>query len=115
MKIGYDAKRAFRNNSGLGNYSRMVIGGVWNEVLRIKHPEGKLSTLKNKDIVVKNEESTDAVVLYTPSVKGRHEHYFEEVGGMRSEVGGIEIRVPKGVWRVMPDVWRSVWMGVMAK
>lgn len=34
---------------------------------------------------------------------------------MRYEVGGIEIRVPKGVWRVMPDVWRSVWTGLRAK
>lgn len=28
MKIGFDAKRAFKNRTGLGNYSRMLIGGV---------------------------------------------------------------------------------------
>ena len=28
MKIGFDAKRAFHNNTGLGNYSRFVIGGL---------------------------------------------------------------------------------------
>jgi len=28
MKIGYDAKRAFTNTSGLGNYSRFVIAGM---------------------------------------------------------------------------------------
>ncbi len=28
MKIGYDAKRAFLNNSGLGNYSRLIIESV---------------------------------------------------------------------------------------
>jgi glycosyltransferase involved in cell wall biosynthesis len=28
MKIGYDAKRAFYNNTGLGNYSRWLIKGV---------------------------------------------------------------------------------------
>lgn len=28
MKIGYDAKRAFTNTSGLGNYSRFVISGM---------------------------------------------------------------------------------------
>ena len=28
MKIGYDAKRAFLNNTGLGNYSRWLIGNL---------------------------------------------------------------------------------------
>lgn len=28
MKIGYDAKRAVNNNTGLGNYSRLVIGAI---------------------------------------------------------------------------------------
>ena len=29
MVIGYDAKRAFCNRTGLGNYSRGVIAGVF--------------------------------------------------------------------------------------
>ena len=28
MKIGFDAKRAFHNNTGLGNYSRDLIEGM---------------------------------------------------------------------------------------
>ena len=28
MKIGYDAKRAVNNNTGLGNYSRLVIDAI---------------------------------------------------------------------------------------
>ena len=28
MLVGYDAKRAFRNNTGLGNYSRSLISQV---------------------------------------------------------------------------------------
>ena len=28
MRIGFDAKRAFRNNTGLGNYSRFIINGL---------------------------------------------------------------------------------------
>ena len=28
MKIGFDAKRAFHNNTGLGNYSRFVMEGL---------------------------------------------------------------------------------------
>lgn len=79
MLIGFDAKRAFRNNTGLGNYSRGVIGGVMSYELRVKSEAG-------------------TVVLYTPSVKGRYEHYFE----------GVKIVEPKGVWKVMKSVWRSV-------
>lgn len=82
MKIGYDAKRAFRNNSGLGNYSRMVIAG-------------QLS------------EPTNRCLLYTPSVKGRHEHYFVPSDNLLTVA-------PKGLWRLLPDVWRSVWTGVLA-
>lgn len=81
MKIGYDAKRAFRNNSGLGNYSRMVIGGVCGGC---------------------------DVVLYTPSLRGGHEHYFDGL-----VIGRVV--VPRGGWLLLPDVWRLLWMGLRAK
>lgn len=84
MVIGYDAKRAFCNNTGLGNYSRMVIRGVA-EASRDNH-----------------------VVLYSPRVKGRHEHYFDDVEGVR-------VRVPGGFWKVLKGVWRSVRTGGMLK
>lgn len=84
MVIGYDAKRAFCNNTGLGNYSRMVIRGVA-EASRDNH-----------------------VVLYTPRVKGRHEHYFDDVEGVR-------VRVPGGFWKVLKGAWRSVRTGGMLK
>lgn len=83
MKIGYDAKRAFRNNSGLGNYSRMVIGGV--------------ACGENVDCV-----------LYTPSVKGRHTDYF-------NDMKGVSVSLPQGVWKLAKGMWRSVWTGVLAK
>ena len=51
--IGYDAKRAFRNRTGLGNYSRMIIG----EMLR-SHPDVW-------------------VVLFSPSIEGDYYHYFD--------------------------------------
>jgi glycosyltransferase involved in cell wall biosynthesis len=45
MKIGYDAKRAFFNNTGLGNYSRWLV-----RVMAYFHPENSyfLYTPKNK-------------------------------------------------------------------
>lgn len=70
MLIGYDAKRAFCNNTGLGNYSRMLIRGI------------------------------GRAVLYTPRVKGPHEHYFDGLG--------VRIVAPRGLWRLVPGLWRTL-------
>lgn len=85
MIIGYDAKRAFRNNSGLGNYSRMVIGGVCRE------GHGMVKSL-----------------LFTPTTKGRHTHYFDDIQE-------VEVRQPKGLWAMAGGLWRSVWSGLCAR
>ena len=79
MVIGYDAKRAYKNNSGLGNYSRMVIGGV-------------------------AREAGVRCILYTPSVGGRHEHYFD--GCVR-----VFPREAKGLWRWAKGLWRTFGVG----
>ena len=76
MKIGFDAKRAFRNNTGLGNYSRSLI----------------TQTIK---------QSSNQAFLYTPSVKGRYEHHFDDFKEIKTVT-------PKGLWRLVPSVWRSV-------
>ena len=53
MKIGFDAKRAFHNNTGLGNYSRFII-----EALLKYFPEneyfGYSPKLSNKEIGIKS-------------------------------------------------------------
>lgn len=85
MIIGYDAKRAFRNNSGLGNYSRMVIGGVCRE------GHGMVKSL-----------------LFTPTTKGRHTHYFDDIQK-------VEVRQPRGLWAMAGGLWRSVWSGLCAR
>lgn len=77
MKIGFDAKRAFCNNSGLGNYSRMVIAGI-----ALSLP----------------------TVLYTPKMKGRHEHYFDAFGQLL-------VVAPQGFWRFANGLWRSLAIG----
>ncbi len=105
MLIGFDAKRAFRNNTGLGNYSRGVIGGVMSYELRVKSEAG-------------------TVVLYTPSVKGRYEHYFDTPqsfgqlplkGEQQEKNMSLRVVEPKGVWRAMRSVWRSVGVSRAAK
>lgn len=85
MIIGYDAKRAFRNNSGLGNYSRMVIGGVCRE------GHGMVKSL-----------------LFTPTTKGRHTHYFDDIQE-------VEVRQPRRLWAMAGGLWRSVWSGLCAR
>lgn len=60
MKIGYDAKRAVFNNTGLGNYSRLVIEGIASEnpgdrlllyTPRFEHPQRteRMERLPNVD------------------------------------------------------------------
>ena len=85
MVVGYDAKRAFRNNTGLGNYSRMVICGL-------------------------QSMARGRYLLYTPSTKGRHEHYFDFLTSAPAPEKEEQVRVvvPQGLWRVFPSVWRSV-------
>lgn len=52
MRIGFDAKRAFNNGTGLGNYSRFVINGL------LKHfPEHEY-------------------YLFTPRIKPEFEHFY---------------------------------------
>lgn len=62
MKIGYDAKRAFYNNTGLGNYSRWLI-----KALAYFHPE-------------------NSYFLYTPKAKANNRLSFLEDHGNISTV-----------------------------
>lgn len=64
MKIGYDAKRAFRNNTGIGNYSRFIIEGVGHE-----YPK-------------------DRLMLYTPSLTSN-----PRMLGIR-RMGNVDFRLP---------------------
>ena len=83
MKIGYDAKRAFCNGTGLGNYSRMVIGGVANGAWGAE------------------------CYMYTPEVRGSL--------GAELLSGSSRLLVPRGLWRVVPSLWRTVRTGRKAK
>lgn len=76
--IGIDAKRAFRNFSGLGNYSRALISGL-SRFYRY-----------------------DRYFLYTPDYKGEGKW----LDFSRRE--NIRIRTPRGIYSVLPSpLWRS--------
>ena len=82
MKIGFDAKRAFHNSRGLGNFSRTLINGLVNY-----HPENEYS-------------------LYTPPIK--NELYLKWEKDLR-EKGKVEVYSPtSGIMKSIPALWRSV-------
>lgn len=75
MKIGYDAKRAFKNRTGLGNYSRMIIGGIANAA---PHITG---------------------LLYTPGIDGQFSGYFDNVPNIKVVQPGGVARLFPHLWR----------------
>lgn len=81
--MGYDAKRAFRNSTGLGNYSRLVIG-----TMAGMYPDNRY-------------------VLATPRAADRTGGRMDMIL-MRENVS---VLTPPGVWSRLPAVWRSVAMG----
>lgn len=75
MVIGFDAKRAFQNNTGLGNYSRMLICGLAQE---------------HQDV---------HAVLYSPSMSGDYRSYFSGYANISTrQPSGWDRRVPN-LWR----------------
>ncbi len=82
MKIGFDAKRAFHNSRGLGNFSRTLISGLVSY-----HPENEYG-------------------LYTPPIKNK---LFEEWGESLETKGNVTIYSPTdGIMKSLPSLWRSV-------
>lgn len=76
LKIGFDAKRAVLNDTGLGNYSRRVI----DELSRM-HGDWQLR-------------------LYTPRM--REQPRLESILGRR----GVAVALPSGMWRHASGLWR---------
>src|SRR5688572_4138120 len=76
MRIGYDAKRAFNNTSGLGNYSRFVISAM----LRL-YPQNKYA-------------------LLTPKQSSRFRSFYPQNPNVSViEPTGLNAKIP-GFWRV---------------
>lgn len=79
MRIGFDAKRAAQNRTGLGNYSRFII-----RILSENHPD-------------------NAYHLYTP--KPRRIPYLKEIPTLSQ----LKLCFPpKGIWSRLRSLWR-VW------
>ncbi|MBO4739669.1 MAG: glycosyltransferase family 4 protein [Bacteroidales bacterium] len=79
MIIGYDAKRAFCNHSGLGNYSRMLIDGV------------------------AHGDKTSALLLYTPKIKQLYHNYFQAEDNVSVVLPEKIWRFVPALWRTIGD------------
>ena len=81
MHIGYDGKRAVQNNTGLGNYSRLLAA------------------------VMARRFGSDRFTLYAP--RPRTTPRLAPV----LEAANVELRGPEGaLWRLVPALWRQ-WGG----
>lgn len=75
MVIGFDAKRAFQNNTGLGNYSRMLICGLAQEHLDLQ------------------------AVLYSPKMSGDYRSYFSGYANISTRQPSGWDRYLPNLWR----------------
>lgn len=75
MIVGFDAKRAFQNFTGLGNYSRMLICGLAQEHNEVRS------------------------FLYAPEMSGEYKSYFSGYANISTrQPSGIDRSVPN-IWR----------------
>jgi glycosyltransferase involved in cell wall biosynthesis len=79
LKVGMDAKRAFHNFRGLGNYSRTLIEGLIKFV-----PESQL-------------------FLYTPQFKNKRAIEFAK----KISTPQTHILSDQGFWQLVPSLWRT--------
>lgn len=87
MRIGFDAKRAAQNATGLGNYSRFVIR------------------------ILNNFFPDDKQVLYVPNPKKTQHLDKATANGNDNDINGknvTKIRFPQRIWKRLRSLWR-VW------
>ena len=87
MRIGFDAKRAAQNATGLGNYSRFVIR------------------------ILNNFFPDDEQVLYVPNPKKTQHLDKVTANGNDNDINGknvTKIRFPQRIWKRLRSLWR-VW------
>lgn len=75
MIVGFEAKRAFKNNTGLGNYSRMLICGLAHEHSEVRS------------------------ILYSPDMSGSYRNYFTSYANISTrQPSGFDRHLPN-LWR----------------
>lgn len=75
MIVGFEAKRAFKNNTGLGNYSRMLICGLAHQHQEVRS------------------------ILYSPDMSGEYSDYFTSYANISTrQPSGLDRHFPD-LWR----------------
>ncbi|WP_181304419.1 glycosyltransferase family 1 protein [Rufibacter sp. XAAS-G3-1] len=99
MKIGYDAKRAFTNTSGLGNYSRFVISGM---MTHFPQDQYALFTPRQNDLFKAFFPSVAATQTIQPSGIGKRFSSLWRTFGLRAALPRHGVQVYHGLSNELP-------------
>lgn len=94
MKIGFDAKRAIANKTGLGNYSRFVINN-----LAHYYPENSYFLFSEKPKSINSELSNDKSIFYV--IKERFA-FLWRIFGVKKEISENQIDIYHGLSNELP-------------
>ncbi|GAA4314365.1 glycosyltransferase family 1 protein [Nibribacter koreensis] len=99
MKIGFDAKRAFTNTSGLGNYSRFVVSGM---MTFYPQDEYALFTPKQKDLFKGFFPKVAKTQIIQPDGLGKRVSSLWRTFGLRSALVKHGVQVYHGLSNELP-------------
>ncbi|WP_210466404.1 glycosyltransferase family 4 protein [Rufibacter roseolus] len=99
MKIGYDAKRAFTNTSGLGNYSRFVISGM---MMHYSQDEYALFTPRRNDLFKDFFPAVAKTQIVQPNGLGKRFSSLWRTFGLRAALPRHGVQVYHGLSNELP-------------
>ncbi|WP_207432710.1 glycosyltransferase family 4 protein [Sabulibacter ruber] len=99
MKIGYDAKRAFTNTSGLGNYSRFVISGM---MVHFSKDEYSLFTPRKNDLFKNFFPPVAKTQVVLPNGLGKRFSSIWRTFGLRAALPKHGVQVYHGLSNELP-------------
>ncbi|WP_192823394.1 glycosyltransferase family 1 protein [Rufibacter sp. LB8] len=99
MKIGFDAKRAFTNTSGLGNYSRFVISGM---MAHFPQDEFALFTPRQNDLFKGFYPPVAKTQVVMPSGMGKRFSSVWRTFGLRAALPRHGVQVYHGLSNELP-------------
>ncbi|MBC3540378.1 glycosyltransferase family 4 protein [Rufibacter sediminis] len=99
MKIGYDAKRAFTNTSGLGNYSRFVISGM---MVHFPQEQYSLFTPRKNDLFQNFFPPVAQTQIVQPSGVGKRFSSLWRTFGLRAALPKHGVQVYHGLSNELP-------------
>ena len=105
MRIGFDAKRAFNNYTGLGNYSRFIIESLLKYI-----PKHEYFAYTPK-VIGSWQASVGSSQFLIDSSQSAIGSLQSAVGDLQSSVShspsALNIRLPTENWRLTTSLWRS--------